>query len=104
MADSSQLILSLFLPKGEDTNTNDAVADFLENNLQNFIRDCNAKVVVDCENSEDPGKSLGCFLSKFSDFCLQWPFFTETGKVGSGKNPKSGFFLLGLKSYIMSNQ
>ena len=48
-----------------NTKTNDAVADFLEDNLQNFIRDCNAKVVVNCEDSEDPGKSLGCFMFKF---------------------------------------
>ena len=52
--------------KGDDTIvTNDAVADFLESNLQNFIRDCNAKVVLKCEDSQDrdPGKSLGCFMS-----------------------------------------
>ena len=29
--------------------------------------------------------------------CIKWSFFTETGKVGSGKNPKSGSFVLGLK-------
>ena len=48
-----------------DTKTNDAVADFLENNLQNFIRDCNAKVVFKCDDSQDrdPGKSLGYFMS-----------------------------------------
>jgi hypothetical protein len=28
---------------------------------------------------------------------LKWQFFTETGFAGSGKNPKSEFFLLGLK-------
>ena len=55
----------IFLFKGDDTLTNDAVADFLDNNLQNFIRDCNAKVVLKCEDSQDrdPGKSLGCFMS-----------------------------------------
>ena len=54
-----------FYSKVNNTKTNDAVADFLEDNLQNFIRDCNAKVVVNCEDSEDPGKSLGCFMFKF---------------------------------------
>jgi hypothetical protein len=30
--------------------------------------------------------------------CIKWPFFThQAGLEGSGKNPKSGFFLLGLK-------
>ena len=50
---------------GNEGRTNDAIADFLENNLQNFIRDCDAKVVFKCEDSKDgdPGKSLGCFMS-----------------------------------------
>ena len=26
---------------------------------------------------------------------VKWPIFSETGKIGTGKNPKSGFFLLG---------
>ena len=54
-----------FYPKVNDTKTNDAIADFLENNLQNFIRDCNANVVFKCDDSQDrdPGKSLGCFMS-----------------------------------------
>ena len=32
--------------------------------------------------------------SQWGKNTFKWPFFTETGKVGSGKNPKSGFFLL----------
>ena len=33
-------------------------------------------------------------------YLIKWPLFTETGKVGSGKNPKCEFLLLGLK-YIL---
>ena len=37
---------------------------------------------------------------------LKWPIFTETGKIGSGKNKKMLFFLLGLtytlKTHFMS--
>ena len=32
--------------------------------------------------------------SQWGKNTFKWPFFKETGKVGSGKNPKSGFFLL----------
>ena len=32
---------------------------------------------------------------------LKWPFFTETGKIGSGKDPKSRFFPTGLKVNLM---
>jgi hypothetical protein len=28
---------------------------------------------------------------------FKWSFFSQAGLEGSGKNPKSGFFLLGLK-------
>jgi hypothetical protein len=31
---------------------------------------------------------------------IKWPFFTETRKVGSGKNPKSGFFSPGLEVHL----
>ena len=36
-----------------------------------------------------------CIEEKTTQYTVtMWPFFTETGEVGSGKNPKSGFFLL----------
>ena len=38
-----------------------------------------------------------CFYKIESGKIIKWSFFSQAGLEGSGKNPKSGFFLLGLK-------
>ena len=49
------------------------------------------------------GRRKGLKLGGQGQMVTQWPIFTQTGKIGSGKNTKYLFFLLGLGFQLRSN-